>query len=355
LSINQKVYEATRWYEQRRIFYEVLASKVEVIVKELLKLGHIDHHSVSSRAKTIQSYRKKASKEEYKDPQSEIMDMAGIRVITYTDSDAKKVAGIIREAFEIYPEHSIDKTAELGTDKVGYRGIHFVANLGERRLQLPENTVFKDYIFEIQVRSILQHAWAEFEHDRNYKFSGVLPKEIKRRLSLAAANLESVDRDFDDMARDIDAYVIEVEKRTVRGELAISIDSTSLRTYLSGKFSLLVKHGLVESDFAGDDDVIVEELRVMGIHTLADLDNIIPADFAERIGPCYETLARVRGDPTNFLGTVREILIIHDADSFFGKAWQRRWKGVDRELAILYQSYGVDINKCVKEFDLDLY
>lgn len=32
---------------------------------------------------------------------------------------------------------------------------------------------------EVQIRSLLQHAWAEIEHDRNYKFSGILPKELR--------------------------------------------------------------------------------------------------------------------------------------------------------------------------------
>jgi len=93
------------------------------------------------------------------------MDMAGIRVITYLDSDARKAAEIIKQLFEIVPGQSVDKAQELGTDRGGYRSIYVVGRLGQDRLALPENKKFENFCFEIQIRTILQHAWAEFEHD----------------------------------------------------------------------------------------------------------------------------------------------------------------------------------------------
>ena len=50
---------------------------------------------------------------------------------------------------------------------------------------LPEMKLFSGIPFEIQVRTILQHAWAEFAHDRNYKFRGVLPDVIARRYGVS--------------------------------------------------------------------------------------------------------------------------------------------------------------------------
>jgi ppGpp synthetase/RelA/SpoT-type nucleotidyltranferase len=332
----------------------MLAFKVEVIVRELLKLNKINFHSVTSRAKTVKSYRRKASKEKYKDPQTEITDMAGIRVITYTDSDAKKAAEIIKEPskLEIYPELSIDKSEELGVDRVGYRGIHYVANLGKQRLMLPENSILWNHVFEIQIRSILQHAWAEFEHDRNYKFAGVLPNEIRRRFSIAAANLESVDREFNDISQEIDGYILEVGEKTKKGDLTIPIDSTSLATYLKQKFRVLIKQGIVEPSFKGIDSVIIDELQIMGIYDLAKLDTIIPTDYVKKLAK-YNTYSVERG--TNFLGIVRDILIICDARTYFEKAWRNMWDGIDRSAAILYRSYDVEIDKYARKYGLDLF
>ena len=354
MSIHRKAEDATRWYKQNRLSYELLANKVEVITRELLRLNKLNFHSVTSRAKTVKSYRKKASKEKYKEPRKEITDMAGIRVITYTDSDANKVAEIVKEAskFEIFPELSVDKSQELGVDRVGYRGIHYVANLGEQRLKLPENSIFRDYVFEIQIRSILQHAWAEFEHDRNYKFAGILPDEIRRRLSIAAANLESVDREFNNISREIDSYILEVGEKAKKGELSIPIDSTSLATYLKEKFRVLIEQGIASPDFAGMDSVIVDELRTMGIDNLAKLDRIVPADFVEILAPYVRDSAE---QGTNFAGIVRDILIIHDARVYFEKAWKNKWMAMDRGTASLYGRYGVDVGKYTHEYGIDVY
>ena len=50
----------------------------------------------------------------------------------------------------------------------------------------------------VQIRTVLQHAWAEFEHDIRYK--GVVPDEhafdLDRRFTLAAGLLGLADREF---------------------------------------------------------------------------------------------------------------------------------------------------------------
>ncbi len=273
--------------------------------------------------------------------------MAGIRVITYTDADARKVSKIIKRAFEIRPEYSIDKSEELGIDRVGYRGIHYIANLGKDRLGLPENRLFKEYVFEIQVRSILQHAWAEFEHDRNYKFAGVLPKDLGRRLSLIAANLETIDREFDRLSRDIDKYAMGVLKKAKFGDLYIPINSTSLRTYTDRRFKSLIEKGV--EPYGPYADVVIKELSLMGIETLDKLENIIPEDYIEK-----RLRVRARWFDESFVGEIRNILLIHDAERYFAKAWRGAWHGLDRDTIELAMSYGVDLWKYVEQYQLDV-
>ncbi len=118
------------------------------------------------------------------------MDLAGIRMITYFESDVYRVCEVVKQLFEILPDHPEDKREKLGVDKVGYRSVHFVAEFPEKRTCLLEYKNYKGCRFELQIRSLLQHAWAEIEHDRNYKFNGVMPKHLQRRFSLVAAVLE---------------------------------------------------------------------------------------------------------------------------------------------------------------------
>ena len=345
MMINPKVKEAVEWYSKNRALYQALAKRVESIVRQILEFQKINYHSITSRAKTMDSYKRKASSEKYQEPLSEIKDMTGIRVITYTDSDAKKVAEIANEVFDIYPEHTIDKTEELGIDRVGYRSIHCVGTLGKERLKLPENKIFKDMCFEIQIRTMLQHAWAEFEHDRNYKFAGVLPKEVRRRLSILAGNLELIDREFDNISKDIDAYAINVGKKAELGDLSEPINSTSLMAYMNRRFKPLIEKG-VTPDLV-DDAVIIEELHGMGINTLEELEKVIPKDFMEK-------KSKYISEGATFMGLLRSILMIHDIDTYFQKAWKETWGSIHPETVLFLKEYEIDFKEYSKRYDVKM-
>jgi ppGpp synthetase/RelA/SpoT-type nucleotidyltranferase len=340
MSTKSDVKKAVEWYREKRGIFEALAKRVESVIREILHERKINYYSISSRAKSIESYEAKASKEKYKDPLSEIEDMAGIRVITYTDSDAKTVSQIIQKLFEIQPEHAVDKTEELGTDRVGYRSIHCVGTLGDERVKLPENKIFKGMCFEIQIRTILQHAWAEFEHDRNYKFSGVLPKDIQRRLSIVAGNLELVDREFDNISKAIDSYTLEIRGKTESGDLHIPINSTSLKTYLENTLKVLIEAG-VEPNFDGNDKTIIDEMTAMGISTIKELDDIVPKDYVEK------RLKHRSFEPEqhNLIGVVRDFLMIHNIDAYFKKAWKDHWNSILEEDVGFFKEYGIDLKK----------
>ena len=341
---SDKVEEAVQWYSRNRALYEKLAHAVGSVIQTVLDSRNINYHSVTTRAKTIERYRSKALKKEYKDPHSEIMDMAGVRVITYLDSEAAKVSEAIKESFQIIPEHSIDKSRELGTDRVGYRSIHFIATLGEKRCSLPENRMFSGLRFEIQIRSLLQHAWAEFEHDRNYKFKGVLPDRVKRRFAITAGALELIDREFDSIANIIDAVQEQVQEKVKTGDLSTQIDSTSLTTYLNKRFESLITKG-VASGFVNDKR-IVDELSVMGISTLEELNEAIPADLEKIV---------TKSEPqTSFMAILRRIMVIKDADSYFKKAWRQSWSGISKGNALILKHYGVDVEAYKAEFGFEI-
>lgn len=340
---SKKVKKAVEWYSQNKHLYEALAKKVESVVEEILESRNLNYHSITSRVKSIPRYKEKASKDKFKDPKSEIFDMAGIRVTTYTDNDAKRVHKIVEESFELHPTHSIDKSKELGVNRVGYRSIHCVGTLGKDRAKLPENQIFKNLPFEIQVRTILQHAWAEFEHDRNYRFSGVLPHDIRRRLSIVAGNLELIDREFDSIEETIDKYVKEVGEKTDVGDLSISINSKSLETYASKKFHELIGLGLTNLIA---DESLISELSVLGIKSLEELESIIPDDFIKR-------KAEMMYPGSSVYGLIRTLLLIYNAEKLL-----KHWKNIPsismvipKGEAELIISYGVDLDKLVKKYN----
>lgn len=265
------------WYIKDRPTYKRLANKVESFLIEVFEMQSIGYHIVTSRAKEIESLRQKSSSKKYTDPINEIQDFAGIRIITYVEDEIDAVRKVIEENFEIDLENSSNKSEALGVDKVGYQSVHYVASLKEDRLVLPEYQQYRGRCFEIQVRTILQHAWAEIEHDRNYKFTGKLPPDLSRRFKVLAGVLELADREFNDISNKIDAINVSVDEGAKTGDLDIPLSSTSLSQFIASRFKdLITDFGVPSHD---TDGVLIDELRAFGIETLDQLNQIIPEDI----------------------------------------------------------------------------
>jgi len=316
--------------------YKQLAQKISIILQEVLEIEGINYHAVNFRAKEIESFADKVENPKYNDPLNQITDLAGIRVIAYVEDDVIKIRSIIEKLFTIDPANSLDKSEELGTDKVGYKSVHYICELPENRTVLLEYSRFKQLRFEIQVRTILQHSWAEIEHDKNYKFSGELPKEIKRRFKLLAGSLEIADREFNQLSKEIDKYSIEVKEKTERGELDILINSTSLKQYMITKFESAITKEVVEPTFHSSayESVIIRELNNFGLKTLNDLNKIIPDDFISVI--------EHMNYHTNFLGILRNILLISNYENYFEKCYKNDWDDIIPDEDFMFSHYNID-------------
>lgn len=343
--INSKknITELINWYSEKRSLYQQLSKKVESIIAEIINDEKITIHAIYSRAKEIDSFAKKIEDPKYTDPVNQITDFSGIRVIAYVESDLPKISKVIKDHFEVDENQSIDKSQTLGTDKVGYRSIHFIAKLPKDRIKLPEYKKFNNLYFEIQIRTILQHSWAEIEHDKNYKFSGVLPDELKRRFKVLAGVLELADREFNEIAKEIDSYSAEVKADTKQGKLDISITSASLKSYMNLKFEPLMKKGLT-ANFTTEDyeRKIITELKLFDVHTLKQLDEIIPKDFIEN------TALHENVEELNYLGILRNVMMITDPEKYFEKSYTGDWSYIFVDNLNLVEIYSSKIKKILK-------
>lgn len=357
---NKNIGELKEWYIKNRPLYKDLASKVESIIKEVLNQKQITYFSISSRAKTLESFMDKSQKDKYKEPLSEIMDFAGIRVITYIKSEVKECCSEIEKLFEIDKKNSLDKGNELGTEKMGYRSVHYIANLKEDRLCLPEYSAFKDKKFEIQVRTILEHAWADISHDRNYKFNGVLPEEIQRRFALVAATLELSDREFDSIALELSKYENEVEEKIKNNELDIEINSASLNEYLKNKFEIYEKEALIVIEDNQNDEIVIAELKQFGIEKISDLDGLIEK-YLEKYILELEKIKKDYHDmfifklltKINYIDFIRYVMLIENTDLFLGEIWKHNWFHIDDPLVkVISNILEVDILEKIKKYNI---
>ncbi len=158
---------------------------------------------VQTRPKSIASFAEKAQrkKAKYRDPVNRITDLCGGRVITHTQAEVKSISEFIENHFETDWDNSVDVSQRLKPTEFGYRSVHYVVRLKPGVFPTTGiDVVIPETIFglkaEIQVRTLLEHAWASFSHDKAYKGEFSIPTKWQRELAGLAAMLEEADSAF---------------------------------------------------------------------------------------------------------------------------------------------------------------
>ena len=190
---------------RHREMLQPLAERLESHLKNTFgSYQRIDRISV--RAKSIDRFVAKASKQvngkaKYDDPLNQIQDQLGARIVTFYKTDVDRLAAEVKKYFRHIESQLIVPESD---SEFGYEGQHFI-------LFIPRD-VFDDEIredesisfFELQIKTLFQHAWSEAEHDLGYKPTSELTNDQKRRVAFTAAQAWGADQIFDELHRQID-------------------------------------------------------------------------------------------------------------------------------------------------------
>ena len=265
---------AVEKYLRVRPQYEAFALAVREIVARALTTRDVVVNSVEARAKDLESFGNKAEAQseidpgvpKYQNPLQDITDLAGVRVITFFPRTVGEVGACIRDEFEVV-EHTDHSRALRQEERFGYQSEHYLVKLSSKRTTLPEYQAHLGLIAEIQVRTILQHAWAEIEHDIQYKSSITIPGTIRRRFMALAGVLEIADREFQSI-QDEDKQLKQQAKTSVElGSLdQIEITGDALRSYIDKR----VGSDSSTSDFSYE--FMARVLRRMGFTNFGQVD-----------------------------------------------------------------------------------
>ena len=289
-------------YDNKKSHYEKLNEKTLQLISSLLKdESTIRIHDISNRVKERDSLIKKVQEKGKYNGLEEITDISGIRIICYFEQDVDRVSEIILREFEIDEENSIDKR-KLKENEFGYKSLHLVVSFSGERTKLTEYKDCQDLKTEIQIRTILQHGWAEIEHDLGYKSSIAVPKNYKRDFNRVAALLETADKEFSHLRNKIENYESEIPER-FKGDLnEIGIDKFSLQYFLENDLTIRE----VEKEMAAvwavpyteiNSEPIEKVLYVvnyLGNKTIGDLVNMLQAKKAELVENESKSKARTR-------------------------------------------------------------
>lgn len=226
-----------REYAQAVGLLPEFGKSLESLLSRLLTAEPIQFHSIDHRVKSQKSAElkiarpRKGMNDAGPRTLATLTDLLGIRVITYFRDEVDDVAKVIEREFTIDTDNSVDKRPD-DADRFGYLSVHYVAELSQSRTALREYERYSGIKFEIQIRSILQHAWAEIEHDLGYKSEAAVPRAVRRQFSRLAGILELVDDVFVSIRQDIGQHQDEAQVSVEEGSLGIEIDQDSLSAFV---------------------------------------------------------------------------------------------------------------------------
>jgi putative GTP pyrophosphokinase len=213
---------------------EVLATLCETtkgLIEKCLQGDGIRFQYVQARVKNRDKLRAK-----YLDPKKnyrqldDITDQAGLRVITYYEDEVDLVARVIKREFEIDSKNSVDKR-EVDPEKFGYYALNYVCRYLDARTKHIEYKAFQGVPCEIQIMSILRHAWSEIEHPW-YDLKDAFLDDIKRRFARMAALLEIAESEFLSLKKIQSDYVLAVGVQVETNVPDVPVDPVSLKTFI---------------------------------------------------------------------------------------------------------------------------
>jgi putative GTP pyrophosphokinase len=259
--------EVAQAYEELIPRYQQLVDEVKFALDNRIKASGLKVVSVHGRVKTLNSLRSKIERKDYEDPLADIHDLAGVRVVCQFTPDLDVVDKLIRELFEVH--EVVDKSGSLGFDKMGYQGAHYIVTLGPNHRGARYNEL-AELKSEIQVRTILQDAWAQISHSLDYKSAVSVPERERRELYNVSSLLEVSQNIFDRTLETRERYSEEVRKRQPNSPefLEQPIDRETLAAYTRWKYpNLPVKENLQE--------LLIRDLDHSRFRTLKDMDDVI--------------------------------------------------------------------------------
>ena len=205
------------------------ATEFSEAIEDVLDDAGVVYDRVATRVKGWPSLKKKAKKRDadgaptYPDPWNDIHDLVGARVTVFNSTVIPQAIDILGRSFTVL--RSVDKAAETRiSGGFGYGSHHLVLQVNDSLEELAE---YEGFTFEVQIRTVLQHAWAEFEHDIRYKQGPKPPTpQVDRLFTLAAGLIELADQKFDDIAALMEVGPapqdsVEINAETLPGVLAV--------------------------------------------------------------------------------------------------------------------------------------
>jgi ppGpp synthetase/RelA/SpoT-type nucleotidyltranferase len=266
------------------------------ILSDALLRESIKVESVTGRVKSLQSLLDKMRRtgKTFK----QVNDLLGLRVVCLFRSQIKAIAQVAGKDFQVLPDLVDNKFESKDIDRFGYLDLKLIAKLR------PESVggwiglmALKDFLFEIQIRTVGMHAWATVSHYLDYKLPTQVPRDLRRDFQALSALFHVADSQFEAF------FTANQTRANPRGEslsspdLYSELDLESLFAYLQTRFPTRISETA-----SGTVSQFLLELTEAGIYRLNEVevavDRWLPAILEHEKGDPPTTHGNLKGQFT---------------------------------------------------------
>lgn len=181
-------------YVESLSLYEEYAKRIRNLIQDLVELEGVEFYAIEGWAQPPAELLHTLSTLDEKDLAG--IDLVTIRVLLRFPEDVLKIEDVIKSEFDIDPTRSVPSTQLEDPYRFGYPAVVYILSLSQTRSNLREWEKYRDLNFRLELRTMLQEAWATIFPKVNQTVGSLSEKKLTRELMALGLMLEKADAGF---------------------------------------------------------------------------------------------------------------------------------------------------------------
>ncbi|MBR2208015.1 MAG: RelA/SpoT domain-containing protein [Synergistaceae bacterium] len=217
-------------YVESLKLYEEYATRIRNLIQDLVELEGVEFYAIDGWAETPAELLRALSGLEEEELGG--VDLVTVRVLLRFPEDVLRIEELVKAEFEIDDSRSVPSSGLEDPYRFGYPAVVYILSLSSSRAHLREWAKYQDLTFRLELRTMLQEAWATIFPKVNQTVGTVSEKKLTRELVLLAALLEKADQGFLSLRNEIkdEALLIPPKQQGLEQENKNTIEAEKLFT-----------------------------------------------------------------------------------------------------------------------------